>query len=179
MKITILSIAALFLLVFLGACNQKKLQDNTSTDNVPSQEETKDDSDGQIAEKAYQTIGFRKTPCFGKCPVYEVKFFTDNTATWHGKMNVERMGWYEVELGEETIKAIRDKAHEVGFFDFHYEYPIKHKVADLPSTITYLRIGDVEKTVKNTHEGPEKLAELEAYIEDIINKLDWKASPRD
>ena len=84
------------------------------------------------------------------------------------------MGYHEAQLETQVIKAIRDKSHEVGFFDFHYEYPIEHKVADLPSTITYVRIGDTEKTVKNTHEGPEKLAEFEAYIEGIINKLEWK-----
>ena len=94
-------------------------------------------------------------------------------------MNVDRMGLYEAQLEGKIIKSIRDKAHEVGYFDFHPEYPTKHKVADLPSTITYVRIGDTEKTVKNTHESPEKLLEFEAYIEAVINRIEWKKSVRD
>lgn len=177
MKTTLISIAVIALMAFLFACNQKKAQETKNETTNPVTEETAE-TPTQPAEKPYQTIGYRKTACFGKCPVFEVKFYTDNTATWNGKMNVDKMGPYTAQLNEETIKGIRDKAHEVGYFDFHHEYPIEHRIADLPSTITYLRIGDVEKTVKNTHEGPEKLAEFEAYIQVIIDELDWKATKR-
>ena len=181
MKTTILTFTTLTLAIFFFACNQKKAQETTITDKQESvKEDIKDASpDEKPTEKPYQTIGYRKTPCFGKCPVYEVKFYTDNTATWHGKMNVDRMGHYKAQMEGKMIKSMRDKAHELGFFDFHYKYPIEHKVADLPTTITYVRIGDVEKTVKNTHEGPEKLAEFEAYIESIIERLEWKPSSKD
>ncbi|MEO1258048.1 MAG: DUF6438 domain-containing protein [Bacteroidota bacterium] len=178
MKINILSIATLVLAVSFFACDQKKAQvtpTNNSSDKKESvQKDTQDDAGDAPADKPYQTVGYKKTACFGKCPVYEVKFFTNNTATWNGKMNVDRMGLYEARLEGKMIRSIRDKAHELGFFDLHPEYPIEHKVADLPSTITYVRIGDTEKIVKNTHEGPEKLAAFEAYIESIINKLNWQ-----
>ena len=172
MKFTILTVVAVLLIAVLYACNQKKAQQTTGS---PSVSEPTDNP----PPKPYQVVGFRKTACFGKCPVYEVKFYSDNRATWHGKMNVDKMGWYEAQLEGKTIKAIRDKAHEVGYFDFHNEYPVEHKIADLPSTITYLRIGDVEKKIKNTHDGPEKLAEFQHYLLDVINRLDWQATAKE
>ncbi|MEZ4935232.1 MAG: hypothetical protein R2788_24245 [Saprospiraceae bacterium] len=52
------------------------------------------------------------------------------------------------------------------------------EVADLPSTITTVRYGDMIKSVKNTIEGPEKLNEFEVYLEGVINRLDWKPSEK-
>ena len=177
MKNTILTFGAIVCLaVLIISCDNKKAQD--------AADKTKEEVKKEIPEpavtlerperEAYQAVGFMKTACFGKCPVYEVKFFTNNIAKWHGKMNVDRMGHYQAKLPEGTIDNIRNKVEEVGYLDFYNEYPVEHKVADLPSTITEIRIGDMVKTVKNTHEGPAKLAEFEAYLENIINNLDWK-----
>ncbi len=181
MKTTILTFATLAFLALFFACNHKKAQDtkDKAKEEIAEVPDEQDKAEEQPATEVYQTVGFKKTACFGKCPVYEVKFFTNNTATWHGKMNVDRKGHYEAKLGENAIKNIREKAAEVHYFDFYNEYPVEHKVADLPSTITFLRIGDIVKTVKNTHEGPAKLAEFEAYLENIINSLDWKAVAND
>jgi hypothetical protein len=37
-----------------------------------------------------------------------------------------------------------------------------------------VRIGDVEKQVSDTHDAPEKLKEFEAFLEGLINGLDWR-----
>ncbi len=171
--LTIITIAALF------SCNQKKAQDAVDETANPTTETPTPDEPEVEPEKAYQVVGYQKTACFGKCPVYQVKFYSDNTATWFGKMNVDRMGWYEARLEGKVLKDIRDKAFEVGYFDFYGEYPVKYKVADLPSTKTYIRVGDMEKSITNTHDGPAKLTEFEEYLEGIIERLAWKASARD
>ena len=157
------------------ACNQKKAQstsDNNNPSDPPAIVDQKDDT--QPTAKPYVTAGISRTGCFGKCPVYEVKFYTDNRATWKGERDVERLGLYEARLEEHTIKGIREKAREVGFFDFEYKYPVKYQIADLPTTITYIRIGDTEKTVKNTHGAPEKLIEFENYLDSLIRHLEWR-----
>ena len=177
MKSIIFTLVA-FLCISCLACNQKKAQ---SSKDQKSEETTDpkpgDDVSGdEQSPKPYQVAGFRKTACFGKCPVYEVKFFSDNTATWNGKMHVERMGQFTAKLESGTLKSIKDKANEVGYIELYNQYPIEHKVADLPTTITYLRIGDMEKIIKNTHDAPAQLTEYEAYLEGIINSLDWQAA---
>ena len=179
MKTTILVILAIAAVAIFYACDMKKTQDATTKADTkePVTEPTKDPA--THTESTHQLVGFRKTACFGKCPVYEVKFFSDNTATYVGKMHVEMKGEYKAQLDRNTLKAIKDKAHEVGYFDFHNEYPIEHKVADLPSTYTYLRIGDMEKTIKNTHDGPKKLEEFQNFLSEIIEKLEWKPTVQD
>ena len=179
MKTTILIVLTIAAIALFYACDQKKAVDTTKAENKePVTEPIKGDVPPHT-ESTHQLVGFRKTACFGKCPVYEVKFWSDNTATYVGKMHVERKGEYKAQLDRSTLKAIKDKAHEVGYFDFHNEYPVEHKVADLPSTYTYIRIGDMEKTIKNTHDGPKKLEEFQNYLSDIIGNLDWKPTAQD
>lgn len=129
--------------------------------------------------EAYQVVGFQKTACFGKCPVYQVKFFSDGTATWNGQHNVERKGWYEARVDKAVLTAIREKADEVKFWDLDIEYPQGRKVADLPSTVTFLRNGDMVKTVVNTHQAPAELESFEDYLEGVINGLNWQAKEVD
>ncbi len=183
MKIFASNIFLVCLLTLFISCDKKKAQDTPAEHPTEQEEQSptaeENEGSGEVKEKPYQLAGFQKTACYGKCPVYQVKFYSDNTATWHGKMNVERMGWHEAKVDKEQIKAIKDKAFEIGYFDFYGEYPLEYKVADLPSTITYIRVGDMEKTIKNTHDGPDKLTEFEQYLESLIENLDWKAMEKD
>ncbi len=125
-------------------------------------------------QEAYQVVGYQKTACFGKCPVYQVKFFSDGEVTWYGQHNVERKGWYEARVEKVVLTAIRDKAHAAKYWDFSNVYPTGQKVADLPSTVTYIRAGDMEKSIVNTHQAPPELEAFEDYLEGIINGLDWR-----
>lgn len=171
---TLLPLFALLALSFL-ACNRKTTPPPASTpsetakpgNNRPESEPKKD---------AYQVVGYQKTACFGKCPVYQVKFYSDGKVTWFGQHNVERLGWHEAKATDALLKEIRDKAHAVNYWDFAGVYPEGQRVADLPSTVTYIRTGDMEKSVVNTYQGPAELEAFEQYLESVINKLDWRTS---
>ena len=161
--------------VVFVACNQKNASQTKEISGEPDKPAVTEEPTSEMPkEKAYQVIGFQKTPCFGKCPVYEVKFFSDGTATYHGRMNVDREGWYEARLEKKVIKDIQAKADAIGYWDFYEKYPLENQVADLPSTITTVRVGDMIKTVRNTHDAPAKLVEFENYLSGIIEGLDWK-----
>ncbi|MEK7254737.1 MAG: DUF6438 domain-containing protein [Bacteroidota bacterium] len=171
MKNILLFLAATF--CFAACC--RKVGDAQPTTSQP----TKSDTSEPAKADAFQVVGYEKTACFGRCPVYQDKFFSDGKVTWYGRMNVERMGNYEAQVKPEDLRAIREKADEVHFFDFYNEYPTgDRKIADLPSTKIYLRVGDMEKQVTDTHEAPEKLKEFEKYLEDLIGKLEWKLSEK-
>ena len=134
----------------------------------------RDRPESEPKPEAYQVAGYQKTACFGKCPVYQVKFYSDGKVTWYGQMNVERKGWYETKVDKTVLTDIRDKAHAAKYWDFSGEYPTGQKVADLPSTVTFIRAGDTQKTVVNTHQAPPELEAFEEYLEGIINGLDWR-----
>lgn len=127
---------------------------------------------------AYLVAVFKKTACFGKCPVFEVKFYSDGKVTWYGKMNVDRQGWHTSMVSPEVLKSITSKAKELNYFDLEARYPADLQVADLPSTITYVRVGDVEKQVVNTHDAPENLLAFERFLSEIIESLNWKAEEK-
>ena len=167
MKTSLFFIIGLFTLIAFIACN-KKTGSGAKEEPVsekPATPNNKENEAEEPAPEAYQVLGFQKTACFGKCPVYQVKFYKDGRATWYGKMNVERMGWHETKVAKDDLKRLLDKAQEIGFFDFYNEYPTGQKVADLPSTITFIRIGDMEKSIKNTHDGrsEEHTSELQSH----------------
>lgn len=168
-------LAVLVLAVSLAACHRKSTEvvQETKPETVKPKV---DPPAAEPKEEATLFAAYQKTACFGTCPVYQVQIFSDGKATWYGRMNVERKGWYEAQLDESVLRRILNKANEVLFFSFENEYPIGHKVADLPTTIMYLQVGDMEKTIKDTHEAPAKLQEYEKFMENLIEEIDWKPS---
>lgn len=182
MKFTTLLLVGLAVgLLALVACNRKSAKNVQQTDQpapppVPPAPLIPPPPPVPPTKDPVQVVGYQKTACFGKCPVYQVKFFSDGKVTWYGKMNVERLGLHEAKVEPAVLKGIRDKANELKYWDFEGEYPRGKKVADLPSTITFLRAGDVEKTVVDTHEAPENLKLFERYLEELIGSLDWQSS---
>ena len=156
------------------ACNRKSTPPTTPTPPATTVTTGSNSPVSEPKKEAYQVAGFQKTACFGKCPVYQVKFFSDGKVTWFGQLNVERKGWYDARATDAVLKGIRDKAHAANYWDFAGVYPVGQKVADLPSTVTYIRTGDMEKTVVNTYQGPTELEAFEAYLEGVINGLSWQ-----
>ncbi len=179
MKKQIILFALLVGIFSLVACNKKNAEKTQSSDTTEvNQEVDKEMEEEEITEvppaKPYIMASIKKTPCYGKCPTYEVKIYNDGRAEYHGKMFVERMGKHTGRIDEATLKSIKGKAMEVNFFDFYNEYPTSDiQVADLPTTVTYFRIGDMEKTVVNKMQAPDELKAYEKFLIDIIDRTEW------
>ncbi len=176
MKTNILLLALFLVAAATTSCHRKQAETVGKTEPAEVVKPKPEPPAAEPAEEAYQFAGYQKTPCYGTCPVYQVQIFSDGKATWYGRMNVERKGWYEGMVKESDLKRIREKVHEVKFLDFENQYPTGVKVADLPTTVIYIRIGDMEKTVKDTHDAPEKLKEFEKFMEDLIETIAWRPS---
>ncbi|MBI1225185.1 MAG: hypothetical protein GC192_08080 [Bacteroidetes bacterium] len=177
MKLQIILPLCLLATLLLFACNRKTTPPTTPTPLTTDVTTSKpDDTRPEIEPKteAYQVAGFQKTACFGKCPVYQVKFYSDGKVTWYGQMNVERKGWHEAKVDDKILAEIRAKAHAANYWDLASKYPEGQKVADLPSTVTFIRTGDMEKTVIDTYQGPAELVTFEDYLESLINGLRWQ-----
>lgn len=124
--------------------------------------------------KPYKMAGFEKTACYGSCPVYKVAFNSDGKVTWKGIANTEKMGDWEAEMDERMKAGIKDATFKYGYFDLYNKYPIEGEIADASRTITYVRVGDMEKSVTHTAEGPDNLVEFENTLKKIIDNLEWK-----
>lgn len=169
--------------LLLFACNNKTGDKTAETPapqvETPKEESTQDSEETpeMTEEKPYVMASIRKTPCYGKCPVFEAKFYSDGRATYAGKMNVDKIGEFTGRVNEATMKSIKSKAMEVGYLDFLNEYPTGEvKIADVPTTHTSIRIGDMVKAVSNKYQGPEGLKVFEDFLMEIVDRVEWTKS---
>ncbi len=119
---------------------------------------------------------YKKTGCFGYCPIYEVQFYVDGRVKWEGKMNTGTQGIKEATLDKETLAQITRVAEKIKFFNMDRKYP-DYQVWDAPSTIIYLNLNGKEHQVQNTLGAPKELKELEQLFDDIIKKQGWRTTP--
>ncbi len=121
----------------------------------------------------YAEIDMRKTPCYGRCPEYQIKIQGNGQATYEGKRFVEKVGKYQKTLDAKTTNALFDTFEKADFWQFKNEYT--EPITDLPTTyITYV-MTDMVKEIKDYAGGPEALHQLEQLVEDIaFSKGGWK-----
>lgn len=117
----------------------------------------------------------RRTPCYGKCPAYELRFLSNGVVTYEGTAHVERLGLYESFVNLSVLREIQQKARDAGFFQLADRYPTDGSpIVDFPNTITFVRSGRLEKSVTNNHQAPEALQAFEQYLDGIGEQLTWR-----
>ena len=117
----------------------------------------------------------KTTPCYGKCPVYEVKFTRAQYVTWRGYANTSRIGFYEARIGGKELKEIRRRAEDLGLFDLEEMYPEKGEfLEDYPAVITHVYSGDREKRIVNVYDAPDAVRIFEEYLMELTKKLTWE-----
>ncbi len=122
----------------------------------------------------------QKTPCFGRCPVFEVRVYSDGKAVYNGQRFTDRKGIYEASVSKEALSALLEEVAALNPDALSEEYPRNgRKIPDLPSTIVYINTGTVEKKIANNHDAPQALLDFERYFLDWIELLNWVAIPRD
>ena len=116
----------------------------------------------------------KTTPCYGKCPVYEVKFATSQYVTWRGYANTSRIGFYEARIEGKMLEEITKKAESLGLFDLEEMYPKKGEfLEDYPAVVTHVYSGDREKRIVNVYDAPDAVRAFEDYLIDLTKKLVW------
>jgi len=155
-----------------------------STEQLPKQK-TLTESEapletGVMEEQGRETISmlisFRKSSCYGNCPAYEARFYSDGTVLYHGIRNVKYQGYFK-SIGHQTmIHSILKNAEAIRFFDLADFYPIDAPaIPDLPSTFTYINYKGKEKKIQNNYDGPNTLFELQKQIADQLTTIKWQA----
>ena len=119
----------------------------------------------------------KRTPCYGKCPVFTIELFKDGLVKYNGDAYVDKKGSFTAQASPEFIQQIQAKAQSIKYLSFENKYPIAPVViADLPVTTTYIRIGDVGKQITDNFDAPRELIDFENWLEHAFDKLDWKAA---
>ena len=111
-------------------------------------------------------VRFQKGPCFGTCPVYDIKIDDKGNMIYEGKRHVRVLGKKYKHLGEDVVNDIYEGARSINFWDMAEKYD--DDITDLPSTLLTLIDNNLstngEKTVIARANIPHHLV---AYLEHI------------
>ncbi len=122
---------------------------------------------------------YRKTSCYGTCPVFEAQFYADGTVTWNGISNVATKGKRTGRWGPAVpVNVLKDKAAQVKFFDMAAHYP-DYPVWDASSTVVYVNNGTKQHQVSATTGAPDGFAALVAEMESLIAGNGWSSKAAD
>ncbi len=116
-------------------------------------------------------LRFKRTPCLGKCPVYEVNVYLDGHAVMEAKQNFDYAGYYQTGFTEDHIDRILKLANDHGFFKMDHVYDAP--VTDLPSTTTIIKSENGTHWTYHRMNAPDDLRELETELETFIKDLQW------
>lgn len=168
------NLTALFALLSLFISCHKKMTEKPVPIQLPvSPSETNIEVFDQT--KIRLVASLRRTACFGKCPAFEVKFFSNGVADFIGKANVPRIGHFQATMKKEWLADFLKEAESRGYFGFENLYPANgQKITDLPITFTSISFDGQTKSIENRFDSPVSLREFEQYFEQKMEQLDWK-----
>ncbi|MCA1751181.1 MAG: DUF6438 domain-containing protein [Flavobacteriales bacterium] len=142
------------------------LDGETAMAETDSAEEPKANGDSLI-------MAFSKTPCYGQCPVYEVKVYESGRAIWEGKNFVERMGTYSTRITASERQKFFAEAEAEGFYDFDKSYD-NPMVQDLPSTSLLLKVDGERHRVTIRMGVPKNVKDYFEGAQEWFENRDWQ-----
>ncbi len=119
-----------------------------------------------------QVIHYKKTPCFGVCPQFEMVVMSDGKASYKGERNVDMVGVWTGEWSSKQIDRVMKAALEIGYFQLDDTYD-NRLVTDLPATYTTLHLDGTDKTIMNRYQGPKELQQVYTKLDEIIGEVKW------
>lgn len=120
-------------------------------------------------------FSLQRTSCFGQCPAFKVEVFNTGKAIYNGIAYVKKPNKYETVVPTDIIKQIEKKALESRYLDWANKYPVYNaEISDIPSTISYIRLGNTGKMIVNNYDAPKELIEFERWVEKLLDGLDWQ-----
>lgn len=119
--------------------------------------------------------GLKREPCYGKCPAYEFKIYSDGLVKYHGISHVEKLGYYSAIVSKVAIVNIQSQAETIGYFWLDQQYPKagQAQIYDVPQTTSFVKIDEYENRITNRHDSPPALYKFEQYMDEQLEGLNW------
>jgi hypothetical protein len=90
-------------------------------------------------------ITLSRSPCYGKCPTYEVEIHGDGTVLYDGKANVATKGRHTAKISRESLVKLVDAFRKADYFSLSDRYV--SAVTDNPAYETSISFDGVSKSV--------------------------------
>jgi len=118
------------------------------------------------AEMAFFT--FRKSACFGDCPVYNVSIDSEGNVSYNGLKYVTVTGKKNFTLTEKEFTTLKKKLANNNFSEYKKIYDDAN-LMDLPSTfITYK---DKQVQIRLWKQIPKNLVDVHEYVQGILRQI--------
>lgn len=170
--------AGLFVIMGVLAVVSCKQKNSTTVEQIPpiDKETSTTNVDTQSPETmlADTFLYYKRTPCFGMCPIFEMTILENGEVSYSGKNFTNLIGEYRTQLDKTTLQNIVAKAESIGYFRMSNVYD-NEGVTDLPSIYVAIRKDTKLKWVKNRYNGPKELKVLYEYLDKVIEEAKWEA----
>lgn len=124
-----LSLIVLILFSFVSCASKKKIAQTDSKEKV-------------------EVLSLTKTPCFGECPSFTLKIYSNGLAVLDGKKYVNNIGLYEMMLTPDEMKGFTKICNDAQLFALKNDYT--ERVMDLPTTtLVYHHDGETKRISGN------------------------------
>ena len=170
------------LLVMAASCSSTKetATATTETENVDSKpasetevnEEESNSDKATEGSKANELASIKRTPCYGRCPMYKLTIMDNGEVIYQGKQFVEKLGTYSGLLTSEDLMTILERAKETNYFELEDAYDVP--IADFPTCVTSVTKDGKTNRVMNKQGAPPSLKKFELYLDSLIDGLELK-----
>jgi hypothetical protein len=163
-----------FLVLFAIGCHRKMAQPpvviTPPIEKLPPENQPPSQADSRVR----CIVSFQKTACFGQCPVFEAKIFSDGRAEYFGEKYAPHIGHFSAKLTKNWLADFMKTAQNYAFFDLESYYPTSHqKIPDLPMTVTFVEFEGKKWRIEDHFDAPLALRDFEKKVETQIEALDW------
>jgi Domain of unknown function (DUF6438) len=116
---------------------------------------------------------YERTPCFGRCPVFELKIYRSGYAVYEGRNFVDLIGFYHTTFSATSLQKISGTAEAIKYFSLKDSYDNPY-VTDLPTITTEIHTETHDKSVTARYQSPAELQTLYAALDSLIASAEWK-----
>jgi Domain of unknown function (DUF6438) len=116
-----------------------------------------------------------KGPCYGRCPAYTVKLWSNGYVEFYGEANTNARGTWAAKLPSSVARRLRAAFLAAGFFSIPKgPGPCRH-ATDMALNRVTLRVGGRSRTIERNSGGPcySKLKPLEERVDESMAGLAW------
>lgn len=172
-------------LIFAGSFTACKTSENISSNNDPAKEDVVSEAPSSIENLAVEepianeidsservfVASIERTPCYGNCPTYKMKIYSDGFVELEGIRGIDFTGNYTTNISQAQVNNFRIRANRTGFMDLEDRYD--GMVTDLPSATTTIVLDGVKKSVYRRFDYPRSILQFEELFDALLKSQRW------
>ncbi|MGI9191967.1 MAG: TonB family protein [Chitinophagaceae bacterium] len=116
-------------------------------------------------------VYMERTPCFGRCPWYNVYITKEGYIHYEGKKDAELLGVYEGKVPKKEVLEMMKWLQKQQLPTEETSYPVT--ISDVSRMHMSFKNNGKHVALKNAQEGPAYFKELGAYMDALLQKATW------